>query len=127
VDLVLARDGEFAVVDHKTGKKFNEADPLQLAVYREYVRRECGASRCLAYFDAYRFVNNLGRIRKPAFLRTEVKGRALGWAKAKGRLAKAHKAMARIAEGGRVSADGECFACPYREECPERSGGFAWY
>jgi predicted RecB family nuclease len=55
-DLILRRGSTFALVDYKTGKNFSGADELQLVLYREYVRRRYGASRCLTIVDEYRWV-----------------------------------------------------------------------
>lgn len=73
VDLILRQGDRFAVVDHKTGKSFNDSDEGQLAIYREHAMRTFGSRQCLTMFDEYRWVNDLRRIRKPAFRRTPVK------------------------------------------------------
>lgn len=72
IDLVLRKGKRFAVVDHKTGKAFWPQDPMQLAIYREHLLREYGPVQVRAFFDAYRWVNDLRRIRTPAHQRTRV-------------------------------------------------------
>jgi hypothetical protein len=125
VDLIL-RDGDaFTVVDHKTGKNFYAQDELQLVLYREHVRRRYGTADCRTVFDEYRWVNDLDRIRKPAMLRSAVKLRKGSFARGVKRVAAADRTMRRIEEGGRAAADGECFKCPYRPQCPQASSG--WY
>ena len=58
---------------HKTGKSFNDHDPCQLVLYAEHVERLHNARVTAGFFDEYRLVPNLDRIRKPAFRRTEVR------------------------------------------------------
>lgn len=72
----------YLIVDHKTGKRFNEADELQFVLDREHVRRQYKATRCLTMVDQYRWVPNLDRIRKPAFLRTQVRLARTAWPQA---------------------------------------------
>jgi len=124
VDLVLKDGDAYTVVDHKTGKTFYEQDDLQLVLYREFVRRRFGTTACHTVFDQYRWVNNLGRIRKPAMERNAVKLRKGAFARALRRVAKADETMRRIEEGGRASADGECFKCPYKPQCPKAHSGW---
>jgi len=72
-DLVIRNGKLLAVVDHKTGKSFNDHDPNQLVLYAEHVGRLHNARVNAGFFDEYRLVPNLDRIRKPAFRRTEVR------------------------------------------------------
>lgn len=125
VDLVIKDGDAFTVVDHKTGVKFYEQDDLQLVLYREFARRKYGVAACRTVFDQYRFVNNLDRIRKPAMERNEVKLAKGAFGRAVRRVAKADRIMRQIEEGGRASADGECFKCPYKPQCPKARSG--WY
>lgn len=123
IDLVLRRGATVAVVDHKTGRTFGEPDPIQLALYREHARRAHGAREVRAMFDQYRWVNDLGRARKPAFQRSEV---TLGsWEDAFRRLRKGHGRMAEIEKGGRATAEGECFRCPLRPVCDRAKRGWS--
>lgn len=49
VDLILRRDGTYAVIDHKTGRNLGGGDAMQLAIYRQHVlrrRQESSASPC---------------------------------------------------------------------------------
>jgi len=71
-DLIIRKGKSLAVVDHKTGKSFNDHDPDQLVLYAEHVGRLHNARVTAGFFDEYRLVPNLDRIRKPAFRRTGV-------------------------------------------------------
>ncbi|MCX6972647.1 MAG: hypothetical protein NTV93_21190, partial [Verrucomicrobia bacterium] len=62
-----------AVVDHKTGRSFNDHDPSQLVLYAEHVGRIHNTRVTEGFFDEYRLVANLDTIRKPAFRRTKVR------------------------------------------------------
>lgn len=125
VDLILRRGKTFFVVDHKTGKKFNGADDLQLVLYREYVRRQYQAVRCLAFVDEYRWVPNLATIRKPAFQRTRIPLGRTDWRLATRRLAWAHRRIQEIEKTQTVWALGECYMCPYKGTCPKASVGYS--
>ena len=127
VDLILRRGSTFAVVDHKTAKKFNGADELQLALYREYARRRYEARRCLTIVDEYRWVPDLTRIRKPAFQRTPIRIDRSTWSQAKRRLANAHEAIREIEANRDAVADGECFLCPFKPMCPRASSQYSWW
>ena len=118
VDLVLRKGDEFAVIDHKSGRQFYEPDRLQLALYREYAKRQYGAERCAAYYDQYRWVNNLERIRKPASCRTKVSIRKGTWNSVLRRIAARHQQMRKIEQTGRAHGTGNCRACPYNDLCP---------
>jgi RecB family exonuclease len=72
-DLVIRKGKSLVVVDHKTGKSFNDHDPAQLVLYAEHVGRLHNTRVSAGFFDEYRLVPNLDRIRKPAFRRTEVR------------------------------------------------------
>jgi len=113
------------VVDHKTGKTFYEQDDLQLTLYREFVRQRFGAEKCTAFFDKYRWVNNLDRIRKPAMEREQAKLKKGDLARAQKRVAKADEKMRRIEAQQSGSANGECFKCPFKSQCPKARTG--WY
>ncbi len=117
-DLVLSRDGEVAVVDHKTGRKFGAPDPLQLAIYCEHARRAFPGKRVRLFFDQYRWVDDLARIRKPAFQRTEIPAGDCRFADALGRLRAADKSIRALAAGAGPEPSGECYLCPWRHQCP---------
>lgn len=129
IDLILRRGKTFLIVDHKTGKRFNEADELQLALYREHVRRRYKAVRCLTLVDQYRWVPNLDRIRKPAFQRTQVRLARSAWLQATKRLAQAHRRIREIEQNQDAWATGECYLCPYKSNCPKAPVGYSsdWY
>lgn len=124
VDLVLRREATVAVVDHKTGRTFGELNPLQLALYREHARRNHGAREVLGFFDQYRWVNDLGRLRKPAFQRKQVPLGEPVWRAARMLLERAHRRIAELEKGKTARADGECFRCPLKDVCDRaKSGG----
>jgi len=126
VDLVLRRNGVYAVIDHKTGRSFGNPDAMQLAVYRQYVQRRHRAKECFAYFDQYRWVNNLDRIRKPAFQRAKARLRSSSWNTAVRRFHHARRKIERI-EAGRIGGTrGSCYMCPYRDVCEEGTRSFYW-
>lgn len=122
IDLIV-RDGErWGVVDHKTGKKFNNCDPLQLTLYREHVRRHYAARDCFAVFDEYRWVNNLERVRKPAFHRTAPALDRRAWPRAVSRFRKGYRVMQAIDGRGQAPATGNCYLCPFTDACPKAFG-----
>jgi predicted RecB family nuclease len=121
VDLILRRGRHYAVVDHKTGKDFNAPDKLQVAIYREFVRRQFRSESCLAFFDEYRWVNNLDRVRKPAFQRIEIKQTLTEWTRAKQRIASSYQQMRRIQQEGDARGADSCFMCPLKDQCMKSS------
>lgn len=127
IDLILRQGSQYAVVDHKTGKNFNAPDALQITLYRELVRQKHEAECCTAFFDEYRWVNNLTRIRKPAFQRTEVSDSPSAWDDAKDRITKCHREMMSIEQRGDADGGGPCYMCPYQNQCPKASRGYSRY
>jgi predicted RecB family nuclease len=121
IDLVLRHGKHYAVVDHKTGKNFYEPDGLQVAIYREFVRRQFRTERCLAFFDEYRWVNNLDRVRKPAFQRTKIRRTSKEWKAAAQRIANGYRRMRVIQRDGDASGADFCFMCPFKGRCPKAS------
>lgn len=117
IDLILRQDDEYIAVDHKTGRDFYPQDALQMAIYAEFIRREYGANRCKFYYDQYRWVNNLQRIRKPAFQRTEITALSSDWASALQRIRVGYESIQQIRATKNVAKNGECFRCPYRHQC----------
>ena len=67
IDLILRRGETLILIDHKTGRDFYQPDILQMAVYFNYLRSTGIKGECEFYYDSYRWVENLTRIRKPAF------------------------------------------------------------
>jgi hypothetical protein len=128
IDLLLRRRQTFVVVDHKTGKCHYDQDELQLVLYREYVRRVFRAKRVRACFDEYRWVNNLDRIRKPAFRRTHVSFERRAWAAALERIEEGFDTIQRIEGSGEARSNGECLFCSLKHVCPEASVGYSsWW
>lgn len=124
IDLLLRSGDTLVVVDHKSGKVFYKQDHFQLHLYQEHVRRAFKPKICLAFFDEYRWVNNLNRIRKPAFRRTPVPSKP--WPAVLARVQKGWKAMQQIERTGKARANGECFSCPLKEKCPKAALGYGW-
>jgi hypothetical protein len=131
VDLVLRKGDECAVIDHKSGKQFYELDRLQVVLYHEYVRRQYGTEQCVGYYDQYRWVNNLDRIRKPASCRTKVTIRKGTWNSVLRRVAKRYRQMKKIEQTGRAYGSSDCWGCPHSDLCPratfEYSSNNGWY
>jgi len=117
IDLILRQDGHFIVIDHKTGRDFYPPDELQMAIYREYIRQRYSGDRCEFYYENYRWVRNLGRIRKPAFQRSAVNLPEDGWPVHVQRIARAEQLMRHLNQTDRVERNGPCFRCPYRHQC----------
>ncbi len=129
VDLMLRRGKRHLVVDHKGGKRFGTPDRLQLVLYREYARRQYGVETCATTFDQYRWVNNLDRVRKPAFCRTRVAIRGEAWNAAVRRMARRYRQMQLIEHEGTAPGSGDCMICPFRDQCPKAEVSFGgwWY
>jgi len=117
IDLILRRGGEYVVVDHKTGHDFYAPDVLQMAVYAEYINRTFGDPACEFYYDQYRWVANLARIRKPAFERQPVTVHSGLWQQSLARLHAGNAAIEHIRATNIAPKIGECYRCPYRSMC----------
>jgi hypothetical protein len=117
IDLILQKSGTFILVDHKTGRNFTPQDPLQMAIYVEYIQREFGGVVCEFYYDHYRWVNNLDRIRKPAFQRDGVPVSAADWPSALDRIRSGYETIRQLKAGRPALRNGQCFRCPYRKSC----------
>ena len=125
IDLLLRKGQTFLAVDHKTGKNFYHQDKLQLLLYGEYVRRAFKPKRCLACYDEYRWVNNLDRIRKPAFRRTHVRSSPRSWPVVLRRIKNGFDAICRITKTGRADSGTQCYMCPFKDSC-ERAVVTEW-
>ena len=117
IDLILKQDGAYILVDHKTGSEFYDDDRLQMAIYMEYIRREYGEEQCEFYYDHYRWVKMLGRIRKPAFHRTRVISSRHDWADALTRIRAGYEEITTIQHNQKILKNGACYRCPYRRNC----------
>lgn len=120
IDLISRQGNNYRVIDHKTGNAFYEPDDFQMAVYAEFVRREYRPASLKAVFHQYRWVNNLSRIRKPAFQKVEVCVTPETWCDARGRIEAACRIMDALNEGRGVRRTGECFMCPRQDDCNYR-------
>ncbi len=119
IDLILEKDGCFIIVDHKTGRDFYPQDELQMAIYVKYIQQQYGDVPCEFYYDHYRWVNNLSRIRKPAFRRTKIIASSLPWQAAFKRIKAGSQQIERIRTKKAAIRNGECFRCPYHSICYE--------
>lgn len=117
IDLLLKKDETYAVIDHKTGKSFNQLDKHQLVLYLEHVKRTYQPEKCIAYYDEYRWVNDIERIRKPAFRRTPVKTTKKSYTEALVRAKDAYRKMSKILSIEDTNISGDCWNCPYRHIC----------
>ncbi len=117
IDLVLKQGSGYILVDHKTGRDFAPQDELQTAIYMHYIRETYGTVRCRFYYDQYRWVNNLARIRKPAFQRIPVTLPRGHWRAALERMHSAREKMEAIERANYGRKFGQCFMCPYRAMC----------
>lgn len=117
IDLILRKDDAIIIVDHKTGRDFYPEDELQMAIYVRYIQQQYGELACQFYYDHYRWVNNLARIRKPAFQRTQVNFTSARWPAALERIRNGALAADKIRTTKWVEKNGECFRCPYRKVC----------
>ena len=117
IDLILKQDGKIILIDHKTGHDFYPQDELQMAIYVEYARQHFGGNNFTFYYEHYRWVKNLKRIRKPAFQRTEVILPANYWRMAVRRIQSGFRVIEAIKTTQQAKKEGECFRCPYRNIC----------
>lgn len=117
VDLLLQRDDHIIIVDHKTGNDFYPPDELQMAIYHRFAKQKYPKKKISIYYDRYRWVNNLDRIRKPAFSRSEVVLPPAYWKTSLKRIRDGYKIIKTIRESKRANPGGECFRCPFRDFC----------
>lgn len=117
IDLILRRGDTLILIDHKTGRDFYQPDILQMAVYLSYLRSTGFEGECAFFYDSYRWVENLARIRKPAFYRQpmEISG-SQAKIQAK-RLAAGYEGIKHLRQGRLPEKQGECFRCAYRNNC----------
>jgi hypothetical protein len=117
IDLLLKKDNHVIIVDHKTGSDFYKPDKLQMAIYHQFARKKFPRKEIDIYYDQYRWVNNLQRIRKPPIQRTKIHLPDSSWETALGKIHTGYKAMKDIRENDYGKRNGECFRCPFREHC----------
>ena len=117
IDLLLQKDDQIVIVDHKTGNDFYSPDELQMAIYLYYANQRFPDSEIKIYYDHYRWVNNLNRVRKPPLLRSEVVLPSNSWLKALPRIRDGYRAMNMIREADWGNREGECFRCPFNQVC----------
>jgi ATP-dependent exoDNAse (exonuclease V) beta subunit len=117
IDLVLKDGNAIILVDHKTGRNFYPYDELQVAIYAHYIRTIYPDYDCRLYYDHYRWVNNLQRIRKPAFQRTLVQMQPALDVLYRQRIYTAAGIIQRMHAGAKPSHAGACFRCPFQKNC----------
>ena len=117
IDLILRQGERYLVIDHKSGRDFYPPDELQMAIYRQYIIHQFEVKECEFFYEHYRWVKNLQRIRKPAFLRSPVNLPEDGWQASIDRVRHAFGLMQLIRERNAAPKDGDCFRCPYRKNC----------
>ena len=117
IDLVLKDGDAIILVDHKTGRNFYPYDELQVAIYAHYIQTIYPDYDCRLYYDHYRWVNNLQRIRKPAFQRTMVTMQPALDALYRQRIATAARIIQHLRTGAAPSHTGDCFRCPFQKNC----------
>jgi CRISPR/Cas system-associated exonuclease Cas4 (RecB family) len=117
IDLILRKGDLLILIDHKTGRDFYQPDMLQMAVYLNYLRSTGYEGECEFYYDSYRWVENLSRIRKPAFFRQKMvisDEESLIQSK---RLTDGYKGIKKLRQEGLPEKTGECFRCAFRNYC----------
>ena len=117
IDLVLQEGNTIILVDHKTGRNFYPYDELQVAIYAGYIQAQYPGCECRLYYDHYRWVNNLDRIRKPAFQRTRVEVQPESKALYQQRIRTAASLIHDLRSGGNPAHSGKCYRCPYNKSC----------
>ncbi len=122
IDLVLENEGEFAIIDHKSGRTFFKTDfydpgKLQMSIYREYAKRAYAPQSLRLFYDKYRWVNDLRRIRKPAFEREEIELSDDSWPHAYQKLRRGYQSMREMYHSGHYPKTGDCYRCPFRGMC----------
>lgn len=121
IDLLLEKDGQIFLVDHKTGNDFYPPDELQMAIYYRYAKTKFPRKKINIFYDRYRWVNNLDRIRKPAFSRSPVTLPVNYWRSALNRINKGVQLMNKIKLENWGRYGDLCYRCPFRVACWENS------
>jgi CRISPR/Cas system-associated exonuclease Cas4 (RecB family) len=117
IDLILSRGDILILIDHKTGRDFYQPDILQMTIYQGYMRSTGFQGECEFYYDNYRWVENLARIRKPAFERKKMVISETQIRESAQRLSEGYEGIRKLWQGSLPDKRGECFRCGYRNCC----------
>lgn len=118
IDLIAKHQGEYILVDHKTCRAFQPRDSLQLVLYGRHIAEKYGVKTCSAYYDQYRWVNDLKRIRVPCFKRTPVRRILEKYHVALSRVHRCYRQMLKMEQRPPAKAEGQkCFLCPLANQC----------
>lgn len=117
IDLILRSGDTMILIDHKTGRDFYQPDILQMAVYLSFLRSAGIQGDCEFYYDSYRWVKNLARIRKPAFERKQMVISEREIVSQARRLVIGYEGIHRLKQGQIPERNGECFRCVYKNCC----------
>jgi hypothetical protein len=110
-DLVLRNGDIVTVIDHKTSTKFNDHDHGQLVLYAEHARIHHGARKVNGFFDEYRLVPDLSKIRKPVFRRMPAEVSKSFLSHLVRRYRKAWTLIRELKKGDEPSASSDCWIC----------------
>jgi hypothetical protein len=117
IDLILRQGNHLVIIDHKTGRDFYEPDTLQMAIYSDHLKSLFPSDTIAAFYDHYRWVENLATIRKPAMKRMEVDLTRTDRLGTSIRIRDGFAKIENIRRHSRARREGKCFACPYRGKC----------
>jgi len=117
IDLLLQKKDQIIIVDHKTGGDFYPPDELQVSIYHHVIKQKFPKKKIRIYYDQYRWVNNLDRIRKHALQRTEIVLGKNHWKTSLERIREGYKTIKKIGKEDRGNHEGECFRCPFSRIC----------
>jgi CRISPR/Cas system-associated exonuclease Cas4 (RecB family) len=117
IDLILKKNDEIFVVDHKTGSNFHQQDELQMAIYGQAIKKKFNGSNISFYYDKYRWINNLNNIRKPSFERERVNNGENFWDSGKKRIIDGFRSISEIDGPQETEKTNDCFRCQFRKIC----------
>lgn len=125
VDLILRKGDVFILIDHKTGKKFQDFQDweemiypqhLQLSIYTRYLIEAYKPRTYKLYIDQYRWIKRVNRARRPLFARVEISDNYIN-RDINRVLLSSLKEMEEIKQTDQAVPRGPCFMCPYKKVC----------